>query len=204
MFPFAVGALVVLTAPGAAPTASKVPQYCPAQLASHARTYAAEVRTATESVAAIWPVPPALVKAVIHRESSFHPRAVSRAGAIGLMQVMPWNARRLGFAPAELWEPSRNILAGTRLLAVLLRHYRGDVISALVAYNARPRRALSPVPKNRQTAQYVQGVLVSWTVFQRCEKRAAAVRSRPPHHHPRRSVRRGGRSTRRQWRMYQA
>jgi len=165
----AAALLIVLTAPGAAPTASKVLQSCPAQLAAHARAYSAEVRTATESVAAISPVPPALVKAVIHRESDFKPRALSRAGAIGLMQVMPWNARRLGFRPTELWEPRRNIIAGTRLLAVLLRHYRGDVISALVAYNARPRRPLSPLPRNGQTPHYVQGVLASWKAFQRCE-----------------------------------
>jgi hypothetical protein len=54
------------------------------------------------------------------------------------MQLMPATAIKVGVPEAELFIPSRNILAGVRLLAALLKHYRGDVVSALVAYKQRP------------------------------------------------------------------
>lgn len=110
-------------------------------------------------------MPRALVLAVIRQESAFVPNAVSRAGAIGLMQVMPANAERLGFSRAELWIPARNILAGTRLLAALLKHYDGDVISALVGYNARPRVAMAPLPRNGETPEYVARVLAFYRAY---------------------------------------
>jgi soluble lytic murein transglycosylase-like protein len=128
----------------------RVPPPCP---------FEREVRAAVESVAHVHYVPTALVLAVMQQESSCRPRALSRAGARGLMQVMPSNARRLGVTTEELWIPARNILAGVRLLAALLRHYRGDVISTLVAYNARPRRLYAPIPRNGETPSYVWRVL---------------------------------------------
>jgi soluble lytic murein transglycosylase-like protein len=89
------------------------------------------------SVAPVYPVPPALVKAVIKRESNFNPEAKSSAGAIGLMQVMPFNAAKVNLTVADLSAPETNILAGTRPRgAPQVLH--GDVIDALVAYNARP------------------------------------------------------------------
>jgi len=66
--------------------------------------------------------------------------------------------------------PRLNILAGTRLVAVLLRHYQGDVVSALLAYNARPRPIFAPLPENGETELYVRAVLEAWTRFQRCER----------------------------------
>jgi soluble lytic murein transglycosylase-like protein len=145
---------------------------CARVLGPGSDAYDPEIRIAVASVASIWPVPHSFVKAVIHRESGFRPRAVSPAGAVGLMQVMPINARRLGVTSAELWTPAMNILAGTRLLAVLLRHYRGDVISTLVAYNAGPRQPLAPVSENGETPKYVGIVLSSWRALRRCEARA--------------------------------
>jgi soluble lytic murein transglycosylase-like protein len=142
---------------------------CARALGPNSDAYDGEIRAATASVAAIWPVPHSFVKAVIHRESGFNAKAVSPAGAVGLMQVMPFNARRLGIGGSDLWTPAANILAGTRLLAVLLRHYRGDVISTLVAYNAGPRQLLAPVPDNGETPEYVRGVLASWRLLRRCE-----------------------------------
>src|SRR5260370_1430259 len=85
------------------------------------------------------------------------------------MQVMPANARRLGVSPDDLWIPATNILAGVRLLAVLLRHYRGDVVSALVAYNARPRPLFAPLPGNSETPAYVLKVLAFYERY-RCEE----------------------------------
>jgi soluble lytic murein transglycosylase-like protein len=144
---------------------------CTRVLGPGSDAYDEEIRVATASVAGIWPVPDSFVKAVIHRESRFNPKAVSAAGAVGLMQLMPFNARRVGISPSQLWTPATNILAGTRLLAILLRHYRGDVISTLVAYNAGPKRPFAPIPENGETPEYVRGVLASWKVLRRCETR---------------------------------
>jgi soluble lytic murein transglycosylase-like protein len=127
--------------------------------------FEAEIDAALNETAAIYPVPKALVIAVISVESGFRPRAASRAGAKGLMQLMPYTARRVGVAERNLFDPAKNILGGVRLLAVLLRHYDGDVISALVAYNARPRRLLAPIPRNGETPTYVWRILARARAF---------------------------------------
>jgi soluble lytic murein transglycosylase-like protein len=134
----------------------------------------ADIRAAVHEVAAVWPIPPSFIRAVIRQESDFNPSALSRAGAVGLMQVLPSNAQRLGLTPQALWRPADNILAGTRLLAVLLKHYQGDVISALVAYNGRPRPRFAPLPNNSETPRYVRSVLRFWTSFERCEARTTS------------------------------
>jgi hypothetical protein len=121
--------------------------------------YAGAIAAAVRDVADLYPVPPALVKAVIRRESAFNPRARSRVGAIGLMQLMPFNARKVGLRESELWDPERNILGGTRLLAALLRYYNGDMVASLAAYNAKPRNPFAPLPKNGETPEYVTMVL---------------------------------------------
>ena len=119
------------------------------------------IQRAVASVARVYPVPAALVWAVIKRESNFDPEAKSSSGAIGLMQVMPFNAAKVNLTVADLADPERNILAGTRLLAVLLKYYDGDVINALVAYNAKARPLFAPVPRNGETPGYVAAVLQS-------------------------------------------
>jgi soluble lytic murein transglycosylase-like protein len=144
------------------------------------RLYATEIAAAVRDVERVWTVPPALVRAIIQAESGFQPQALSAAGAIGLMQVLPRNAGRLGVQPGQLWEAGPNVLAGTRLLAVLLRHYRGDVVSALVAYNARPRRRFAPVPENGETAGYVRQVLASWRDAEWCGSAVQMASARGP------------------------
>ncbi len=126
---------------------------------SRESAYDREIVQAVKVVEVVFPVPTSLVKAIIKRESDFDPTAVSKAGAIGLMQIMPQNAERLGVSAEELFNPRKNILAGVRFLAVLLRHYRGDLISTLVAYNARPRELFGPLPDNGETPRYVLAVL---------------------------------------------
>lgn len=148
-------------------TAAPRPAPCP---------YEKEIAAALADTARVWPVPRELVLAVIQRESACNPRAVSRVGAIGLMQVMPFNAERLGLRREDLHDPARNILAGTRLLAALLKHYRGDLVSTLVAYNARPRKLGAPIPENGETPAYVRAVLG----FYRGYLEAAGARLRSP------------------------
>lgn len=121
--------------------------------------YEAEIDAALLETATIYPVPKALVIAVISVESDFDARAVSRSGAKGLMQLMPQTARLVGVSERDLLDPRPNVLGGVRLLAVLLRHYRGDLVSSLIAYNAGPRRLFGPLPRNGETPSYVWKVL---------------------------------------------
>jgi soluble lytic murein transglycosylase-like protein len=144
-------------------------------------TYDAEIALAVLDVERIHYVPPALVTAIIRCESDFNPLAFSRAGAIGLMQLMPRTAARVGLMAQDLWDPAKNILAGTRFLAILLRYYRGDLISALVAYNARPRELFAPIPRNGETPRYVAAVLQAFDEYSDHDVRGGRTPSRPGH-----------------------
>ena len=102
---------------------------------------------------------PSLVKALIARESCFDPVIVSRAGAIGLMQVMPATGRELG--AGNLYKPANNLRAGVRYLAEMHTLFDGDVRLALAAYNAGPGsvRRFGGIPPYAETRAYVERVL---------------------------------------------
>lgn len=104
-------------------------------------------------------VEPALVKAVIHAESSFNPYARSRKGAMGLMQLMPATARRFGIQNA--YHPGDNIQGGVRYLSMLINRYDGNLRLALAAYNAGEYIVddLGEIPPYRETQNYVKRVL---------------------------------------------
>lgn len=101
----------------------------------------------------------ALVKAVIHAESSFDRLAVSPKGASGLMQLMPTTAASQGVRNAFL--PRDNIEGGCRYLRSLLDRYDGSLSLALAAYNAGPERvdAAGGVPRIAETREYLSRVL---------------------------------------------
>jgi soluble lytic murein transglycosylase-like protein len=95
---------------------------------------------------------------VIHAESGFNVRARSPKGAVGLMQLMPTTAQRMGVKDAR--QPDHNIFGGARYLSVLLRRYGNDITLATAAYNAGPEavQKYSGVPPYAETQVYVQRV----------------------------------------------
>ena len=109
-------------------------------------------------------VSPALILAVIAIESSGRPEAVSTAGAVGLMQLMPATATLYGVADST--DPTQNIAGGTKLLDALMNRYNGDPALVLAAYNAG-ETAVSEhggVPPFAETRAYVPKVLAAWSV----------------------------------------
>jgi hypothetical protein len=103
-------------------------------------------------------VDPALVRAVIETESNWNPSAVSRKGALGLMQLVPTTAQRFGANDAL--SPKQNVDAGVKYLKTLLERYNGNLDLALAAYNAGEGAVdrAHGVPAYRETRNYVQKV----------------------------------------------
>ena len=101
---------------------------------------------------------PALVKAVISQESGWNPQAISRKGAIGLMQLEPGTAQRFGVA--NPFDPAQNVEGGTSYLKALLDRYDGNLTKSLAAYNAGERAVdqSGGVPAYPETRQYVRKV----------------------------------------------
>jgi soluble lytic murein transglycosylase-like protein len=101
---------------------------------------------------------PALIRAVIETESNWNPRAHSRKGAGGLMQLIPTTAQRFG--AYDVFNPQQNIDAGVKYLRTLLERYRGNLDLALAAYNAGEGAVdrAGGVPSYRETRSYVRKV----------------------------------------------
>lgn len=101
---------------------------------------------------------PALLRAVIGAESAGNPVAVSRKGALGLMQLVPGTAQRFGVGDA--FDPAQNVEAGARYLRELLDRYNGDLSKALAAYNAGEGAVdrSGGVPNYAETRTYVRRV----------------------------------------------
>jgi soluble lytic murein transglycosylase-like protein len=114
-------------------------------------------------------VEPALVKAVIQVESNFDPEAVSRAGARGLMQLMPGTAAMYQVGMGEIYKPSRNIEAGVKHLAYLKTLFPNSMDLVLAAYNAGENNVLkyNGIPPFPETRDYVAKVKYSHNIFKR-------------------------------------
>ena len=111
-----------------------------------------------QEAAAEFDVDPALIRAVMQAESAFHPYAVSRAGAEGLMQLMPALADEMGVS--DSFDPRANIMGGVRYLKRLLDYHNGNLDLALASYNAGPGNVerYGGVPPFRETRNYVKTI----------------------------------------------
>ena len=100
-----------------------------------------------------------LIKAMIKVESNFDPRAVSRKGAKGLMQIMPENFARLNIS--DPFNPRQNIMGGSYYFKQMLDRFDGKLSLALAAYNAGPTRVeqLGAIPPYPETRDYVKKVM---------------------------------------------
>lgn len=116
---------------------------------------------------ATYGVDKALVHAVISAESAYNPSALSKAGARGLMQLMPDTARRYGVR--DIMDPSQNIHGGVRYLKDLLVLFKGNIELAVAAYNAGENAVIkygNRIPPYAETVHYVPKVLGFYRKFQ--------------------------------------
>jgi soluble lytic murein transglycosylase-like protein len=110
---------------------------------------------------------PALIKAVIHIESAFNERAVSSAGARGLMQLMPATASRFGVKNS--YDPSENMYGGVQYLRWLYERFNGNLRFVLAAYNAGEGAVdkYKGIPPYKETQDYVKKVIKMATLYQK-------------------------------------
>lgn len=154
------GTAGVAGTPGATPGGGTVPEGGGSR-AGGGSSAMGRFRALFEEAARRYGLDPGLLWAVARAESGLNPAAVSPAGAVGLMQLMPSTARALGVS--DPFDPVQNVDAGARYLRQQLERF-GDIRLALAAYNAGPGavQRYGGIPPYRETRQYVERVLALW------------------------------------------
>jgi soluble lytic murein transglycosylase-like protein len=120
--------------------------------------------------ASLYQIPEALVRAVIRVESNFDPRAISRANAQGLMQLIPATAERM--LVSDPFDARQNVLGGTRYLRVLANLFNGNLQLTLAAYNAGEGAVIRyrGIPPYEETQAYVSRVLEYYNIYRGKER----------------------------------
>lgn len=133
----------------------------------NAALYLTQYQRTINSAAILYQVDPAFIRAIIHAESHFNVKAVSKQGAQGLMQLMPTTAKALGVKNSFI--AKQNIYGGVKHLAHLLKIYQGNNRLAAAAYNAGEGavKRYSGIPPFAETKVYVERVEI---LFQRYQK----------------------------------
>jgi soluble lytic murein transglycosylase-like protein len=146
--------------PAPMPVASGAPVYMPSQ--ANIQRFASFIEAAAQAHG----VESALVHAVISAESGYNPGALSKAGARGLMQLMPATAQRYGVQ--NIMDPQENISGGVKYLKDLLQMFQGNKELAVAAYNAGENAVIRyghKVPPYAETVNYVPKVLGFYNKF---------------------------------------
>ncbi len=154
--------LLRTAATGIAPRTTQTSFAEPPKISAAERANREKIEQMIREVSDRYRVDPALVRAVIQTESNWNSSAVSRKGALGLMQLVPGTAQQLGVSNA--FDPKQNLDGGVRYLHTLLQRYNGDLDKALAAYNAGPGAVdrAGGIPQYRETREYVQKVTDSY------------------------------------------
>lgn len=131
--------------------------FIPLAVAGNSTAYDSQIKQAAGNNG----VDPALLKAVVAQESGFNPNAGSSKGAYGLGQLMPGTAQQMGYSPADMADPQKNLDATAKYLKQQLDKYNGNVPLALAAYNAGPGAVAkyhNQIPPYPETQNYVKRV----------------------------------------------
>lgn len=121
-----------------------------------------EIISMIDDTSAKYGVDAKLIKALVKQESGFNPTAKSKAGALGLMQLMPSTAKGLGVK--DPLDAKQNIEGGVKYVKSLLNRFDGNIILALAAYNAGPNavKKYDGIPPYKETQNYVKSVLKNY------------------------------------------
>jgi soluble lytic murein transglycosylase-like protein len=150
--------------------------HCDSRLPARAAQYDAIIEAAAKSAG----VEPNLLRAVIVVESSFNSHAVSKSGAVGLMQLMPETATRFGVF--NRYDPLQNVRGGARYLGFLIKRFRQNVHLALAAFNAGEGavdRSSGQIPPFIETLEYIPKVLKIYQALTDQQQRQTTLAALP-------------------------